>query len=132
MILETLTPHQRRDFANAYKPKLVVQIFQEMYGGDEACENLYGFEPEYLHGEGLYKNETVLLDSSLLPARCAIGVLTGRTRTETRLAMELTGLKIPESNWVTEDDGVKKPDGRASASAVGSPSDTAPSGIQTV
>jgi hypothetical protein len=33
-ILETLTPHQRRDFARAWNPKLVVRIFQEMYAGD--------------------------------------------------------------------------------------------------
>lgn len=116
LILETLTPAQRRSFATKYNPKLVVQIFQEMYGGDDACHSLYGFEPEHLHGEGLYKNEKVMLDAALLASlssRYKIGLLTGRTRSETRLAMKQARLQINESNWVTEDDGVKKPDGRA-------------------
>lgn len=115
-VLETLTTRQRRDFAMAFNPKIVVQVFQEMYGGDDACEKLYGFDPKYIHGEGLYKKEKVMLDASLLRSlsgRYKIGLLTGRTRNETRLAMEFAGLHIPESNWVTEDDGVKKPDGRA-------------------
>jgi len=113
LILERLTTRQRRDFANAFKPKFVTQIFQEMYGGDDACKSLYGFEPEHLEGEGLYKDETVMMDSDLLPKKLPIGLLTGRTTSETRLAMKVAGLKIPESNWLTDDDGVKKPDGRA-------------------
>lgn len=116
IVLEMLTTPQRRDFANGFHPRLIVQIFQEMYGGDEACHSLYGFEPEHLHGEGLFKNEKVMLDSSLLPSlssHCKVGLLTGRTRSETRLAMKQARIQINESNWVTEDDGVKKPDGRA-------------------
>jgi len=113
LILERLTARQRRDFANTFQPKLVTQIFQEMYGGEDACKSLYGFDPEHLEGEGLYKEETVMLDASLLPSRLPVGLLTGRTVTETRLAMKVAKLKIPESNWMTDDDGVKKPDGRA-------------------
>jgi HAD superfamily hydrolase (TIGR01548 family) len=116
IILEMLTPGQRRDFAHAYKPRLATQIFQEMYGGEDACKDLYGFEPEHIHGEGLYKNEKVLLDTELLKmlsSRFKIGLLTGRTKNETKLAMKFAGLQIPESRWVTEDDGVKKPDGQA-------------------
>jgi len=116
LVLETLTSPQRREFALAFNPKLVVQIFQEMYGGLDACKKLYGFEPEYIRDEGLYKKEKVILDANLLGALSAkykIGLLTGRTRNEARLAMEVVGLKIPDSQWVTEDDGVKKPDGRA-------------------
>jgi HAD superfamily hydrolase (TIGR01548 family) len=116
VVLETLTPSQRRDFSNAFCPRLVVQVFQEMYGGEESCKSLYGFDPEHIHGEGLYKNEKVLLDVELLDAlsaRYKIGLLTGRTKNEAQLAMEFAGLKIPATHWVTEDDGVKKPDGAA-------------------
>jgi HAD superfamily hydrolase (TIGR01548 family) len=115
-VLEMLTPGQRRDFANAYHPRLVVQVFQEMYGGDEACKTLYGFDPEHIHGEGFYKKEKVLIDADLLSSLSShykIGLLTGRTKNETQLAMDFSGLRIPETNWVTEDDGVKKPDGQA-------------------
>lgn len=113
IILETLTPSQRRNFASLWNQKFVTQIFQEMYGGDDACKSLYGFDPEHLHDEGLYKNETVLLDGALLaslPTRIKVGVLTGRTHSETQLAMKTANLSIPSTNWITESDGVKKPD----------------------
>ncbi|MDF2439076.1 MAG: hypothetical protein JWN98_60 [Abditibacteriota bacterium] len=113
VILQMLDSHQRRDFAMALNPKLVTQLFQEMYGGEEACKMLYGFEPEYLHVDGFYQREKVLLDKSLLPSDVMIGVLTGRTRKETELAMRFADLtdRIPPANWVTEDDGIRKPDG---------------------
>ena len=38
IVLETLTTRQRRDFAMAFNPKLVVRVFQEMYGGGDACK----------------------------------------------------------------------------------------------
>ena len=66
IVLEMLTAGQRRDFAHAFKSRLVTQVFQEMYGGDDACKDLYGFDPQYIRGEGLYKNEKVLLDVELL------------------------------------------------------------------
>lgn len=114
VILEFLTPTQRREFAHEWNQKLIVQLFQEIYGGDDACKSLYGFFPEHIHGEGLYKREKVLLDPALLPPKMKIAALTGRTRTEARLALRVAGLteRIPESHWVTEDDGVRKPDGR--------------------
>lgn len=112
-ILERLTPRQRRDFANGWKPDLVTQMFQEMYAGDDMCRQLYGFDPQHIHGEGLYKNETVLLDAALLPPQVKVGVLTGRNQTETQLAMRIARLAIPSSAWQTADDGPLKPDGRA-------------------
>jgi len=113
-LLEMLTPTQRRNFAVMLNPKLATQLFQEMYAG-EACHQLYGFEPQHLHQEGLYKNEKVLLDAQLIPPKLKVGLLTGRTRSETQLAMEMAGLDIDENAWVTEDHGVRKPDGRAMA-----------------
>jgi HAD superfamily hydrolase (TIGR01548 family) len=114
VILEYLTPSERRDFATRWNPKLVTQLFQEMYAGDGTCRALYGFDPEHIHGEGYYKNEKVILDANLLPAKLKIGIVTGRTDSETRLALKMAGLtqRIPESNWITEDSGVRKPDGR--------------------
>lgn len=114
VLLDILTPAQRRDFARNWNPKLVTQIFQEMYAGDESCRALYGFEPQHIHGEPYYKREKVMLDAALLPKGLKIGVVTGRTRAETRLALKMAGLtnRIPEKHWVTEDDGLRKPDGR--------------------
>lgn len=114
LILDMLTPSQRRDFARGWNPKLVVQLFEEMYGGDEACQALYGFEPQHIHGEGFWKKETVLLDAALLSARLKAGVLTGRSRSEAKLALSQADLqeRIPEEARVTPEDGVRKPDGR--------------------
>jgi HAD superfamily hydrolase (TIGR01548 family) len=114
VILEFLTPSQRRDFAHEWNPKFATRLFQEMYAGDSACRDLYGFTPEHIHGEGLYKQERVMLDPALLPKNIKIAVVTGRTRNETRLALKVAGLtnQIPEEHWITEDDGVRKPDGR--------------------
>jgi HAD superfamily hydrolase (TIGR01548 family) len=114
-LLEMLTPPQRRNFAVMLNPKLVTQLFQEMYAGEEDCYPLYGFHPQHLHDDGLYKNEKVLLDAKLIPPKMKVGLLTGRTSSETRLAMQMAGLEIAEKTWVTEDHGVRKPDGRALA-----------------
>ncbi len=112
-ILEMLTPSQRRDFARAINFKLVTRLFQEFYGGDDTCHDLYGFHPEYVHVDGYYKRETLLIDPALLPAKLKYGVVTGRSIAETRLALSQAKLlqKIPESHWITPEIGFKKPDG---------------------
>ena len=110
-ILQTLNPTQRRTFAASWQPDLVMQLFQERYAGDEMCKELYGFEPQHIHGAGLYKNEKVLLDKELLPRKLKTGVLTGRTKSETKVAMGLAQLPIGEASWQTADEGITKPDG---------------------
>ncbi len=116
VILDRLTTLQRRDFARNWNPKLVTQLFQEMYAGDQ-CAAVYGFAPEHIKGEGFLDKEPVLLDAAQLPAKSKIGVLTGRTRSETLIALDRANLKnrISLDNCVTDDDGVRKPDGRALA-----------------
>lgn len=112
-ILEMLTPGQRRDFAMQLDRRRVVQLCEEMYGGEDACESLYGYAPQYLHGEGYYKRERVLLDKALLPP-VSVGLLTGRTYNEAKLAMRFARLEqeVPPENWVTDDDRVRKPDAK--------------------
>ncbi len=113
VILEMLTPSQRRDFARAINFKLVIRLFQEFYGGDDACAELYGFKPEYVHGDGYYQRETVIIDPDLLPKGLKYGVVTGRSLPETKLALHHAKLlqKIPEAHWITPEIGFKKPDG---------------------
>lgn len=116
IILDRLSTTQRRDFARNWNPKLVTQLFQEMYAG-EKCRQIYGFSPEHIHGEGFLDKESVFVDGALLPSKPKTGVLTGRTLAETQIALDRTGLsaRIPVASCVTEDDGVRKPDGRALA-----------------
>lgn len=105
----------RRALAREWKPRLVVQLFQELYGGDEWCQYLYGFQPQYVHGPGYIERERVLIDVELIPKNLKLGILTGRTRREAELALKRCGLSelIPQRFWITDDDGLRKPDGRA-------------------
>lgn len=105
----------RRTLAREWKPRLVVQLFQELYGGDEWCQYLYGFQPQYVRGPGYIEKERVLIDVRLIPKNLKLGILTGRTRREAELALKRCGLSelIPQRFWITDDDGLRKPDGRA-------------------
>ncbi|RYX82996.1 hypothetical protein EON83_16480 [bacterium] len=113
-ILEMLKPSERREFARAWNSKLVTRLFQEFYGGDESCRDLYGFDPEYIHGQGYYRREQVLIKPSLIPSDIKTGLITGRARAEAKLGLHHARLtnKIPENGWVVPDSGFKKPDGR--------------------
>lgn len=115
VILGFLSPVERRDFARDWNPKLVVRLTQELYGGDDACYDLYGFLPEHIHGEGWYLRERVLLDPELLPKKVKLCLVTGRSAAETRLALKAARLtqRFPETNWVTRDDQKDRRDGGA-------------------
>lgn len=112
-VLEMLKPSERREFARAWNPKLVTRLFQEFYAGDSHCRELYGFAPEYVHGDGYFKRETVIINPDLVP-RLKTGLVTGRARAEAKLGLEHARLtnKIPENGWVVPESGFKKPDGR--------------------
>ncbi len=112
-VLEMLKPGERREFARAWNPKLVTRLFQEFYGG-ASCRDLYGFDPEYVHGEGFYKREKVIIKPELVPTNLQTGLVTGRYRAEAKLGLHHARLtnKFPENGWVVPDSGFKKPDGR--------------------
>lgn len=113
-ILEMLRPSERREFARAWNAKLVTRLFQEFYGGDSSCRELYGFAPEYVHVDGYYKREKVMIKPSLIPTDLKTGLITGRYRSEAKLGLHHARLtnRIPENGWVVPDSGFKKPDGR--------------------
>lgn len=92
--------------------KLIKQIFQEYYGGEDCCLKLYGFNPRFVKRRGLLNKEEVILDKKLLRSFLPkVAVLTGRTKEETEVALakaSLTGLF--SKNQVLTDEEVKKPD----------------------
>jgi HAD superfamily phosphatase len=112
-ILEMLNATERREFARHWNQKAVTRLFQEFYAGDDACRELYDFDPEYIHGEGYYKQEKTLIDISLIPKGIKLGVVTGRAVPETRLALRQLNLlnRIKEEARITPELGAKKPDG---------------------
>ena len=113
-ILEMLKPSERREFARAWNAKLVTRLFQEFYGGDGSCRELYGFDPEYVHVEGYFRREKVMVKPELVPYDLKTGLITGRARAEAKLGLHHARLtnKIPENGWVVPDSGFKKPHGR--------------------
>ncbi len=97
-----------------WDPAIIDRIFQEFYGG-ELCPELYDYQPcllDYSTHRGLIHRDRPLIDPARVPARLKLGVVTGRTRTETVVGMRLIGMngRIPPEHMVTDDDGIRKPD----------------------
>lgn len=71
----------------------VRKTFQEFYGGEKYCELLYGFSPQYYLGAGSVENEIILLDKELVKRwKGNTGILTGRMKNETELALQMLDL----------------------------------------
>ncbi len=87
------------------------RTFQETYSGD-LCPEVYGFEPS-VSGPGMIHKDRALLDKQYLPA-LKLGIATGRTGGETRVAVRLLGWAdvFTDDTIVSEDDGFLKPDPR--------------------
>ena len=92
---------------------LITKIFQEIYAGEEYCSKIYGFHPSLIKTEGLIKQERIIIDKKKKDflQYFSIGILTGRTKKETRIALEKLGWDdiISEGKIITADDGLEKP-----------------------
>lgn len=98
---------------DAWDSRAVERVFMEMYAGRSHCRRVYGFEPTLLDQErGELANERVLIDAGALTDRYKYGIVSGRTRGELEVALEMTGLgeKIHPAATMTADDGLHKPD----------------------
>lgn len=85
----------------------IQKTFQEFYAGEEYCEQLYGFAPEFLEGRGTVKSEIILLDKTLVDRwNGKVGILTGRMRNETELGLEMVGLTNLNPDFVEVTDHV--------------------------
>jgi phosphoglycolate phosphatase-like HAD superfamily hydrolase len=92
---------------------MLEQWCRQLYAGPELCERLYGFRAESWVLRGAVEEEFPLLGRrgrALLDGK-AVGLLTGRTPEEARLAVERLGLE-GKVRCVVSDDGVvpRKPD----------------------
>jgi HAD superfamily hydrolase (TIGR01548 family) len=114
-ILSQCDAGMRQKLVREWNPRLLVRLFQELYGGDEWCHYLYGFRPQYVKGRGYIEREKVLVDVNLIPKELKLAILTGRTKREAELALKKCNIidLIPPQFWMTDDDGLRKPDGRA-------------------
>lgn len=92
---------------------LIERLCMEVYGGEDACEEMFGFTPRHVRGPGLWRLEAPLLDRSLLggPRRWQVGIYTGRVRSELGPALRLVGLHDPAPAAICTADGpYVKPD----------------------
>jgi HAD superfamily phosphatase len=108
--LEHYDWRERDIIVRDYDKAKIRQVFREVFGGD-LCEQLYRFKPEYYFGPGYIINDTKLIDIAKLPNSNRIGVLTGRTLSETKVGLELCGLTgaLTKEQLITQDDGYPKP-----------------------
>ncbi len=92
---------------------LITKIFQEIYAGQEYCFNIYGFHPSLVETEGLIKQERIIMDKNKKDflQSFSIGILTGRTKREARVALERLGWEniAFKERIITADDGLEKP-----------------------
>lgn len=114
LIQEIAAPEELREIQKYWDPETIVHVFQEIYGG-EFCPELYHYQPhlfEYPAHRGLIHQDKSLVDVSMIPRDIKLGIVTGRTFTETVFGLRLIGLdgRIPSNHWVTDDDGIWKPD----------------------
>lgn len=94
VLCPTLTSEQRKRVEKAWDRTKIARLFQELYGGTDYCRRLYGFDPPFNRRRGLLNEERILLDKEILtPFLPRVAVFTGRTETETEVALEKASLK---------------------------------------
>jgi HAD superfamily hydrolase (TIGR01548 family) len=115
LALGRLTEGERREVDKEWDQAGIRRIFQEFYGGIDYCQRLYGFRPSLIDEKGLLSKEKVLLDTRMLDFFYPkVAILTGRTREETKIALERAGIleKIPRNQIFSDgeaDESMKKP-----------------------
>lgn len=93
VLFPMLTKEQRQRVEAEYDRAEIERLFQELYGGTDYCNRLYGHEPVFNKRRGLLNDEKLMLDPSmpaLFPGKA--GVLTGRTKEEAEVGLEKAAL----------------------------------------
>ncbi len=96
-----------------WHPQWVTQVCAERYGGDEACEALFGVRPRFTHGPGLWRLESPLVAAGpLAPWGGRLGLYTGRNDGETGFGLRNAGLEglFPPERRQTSSGPWRKPD----------------------
>lgn len=101
-----------------WDPALVERLCEEHYGGDDWCEEMFGYKPAYWTGKpGYFNTERPLIDPAELerwPGKA--GIYTGRVYRETVPALKLCkidrflGGVMPEAAVITASHDFRKPD----------------------
>ena len=103
VLFPQLSQEQRRRVEKRFDRGQVEKLFQELYGGVDFCQRLYGHTPDFNKRKGLLNDEKIMLDPRVLASFAPkVGVLTGRTKEEAEVGLERAGLLdvIPWENVV--------------------------------
>lgn len=90
-----------------WNPDALRDVFQQLYLGEELYRGLEGNEPDPdLAGRGFIHDEPVILEPETVEALAEydVGILTGRPTAEAEIAIERTGLSVPDDHRFTMDD----------------------------
>ncbi|WP_232700402.1 TIGR01548 family HAD-type hydrolase [Halobacterium wangiae] len=116
VVRSSLDPDAAERVFEAWDPKRLRDVFQQLYLGSSLYERLEGGEAE-LDAGGYINDESVLVAPETVAAlteRYPVCVLTGRPADEATIALDRVGLDVPENRRFTMDDWDEgKPDPRA-------------------
>lgn len=92
---------------------IIESMAKELYGGEDSCEQLFGFSPHYFKKPGYHHLERDLINPSHLSRwHGRVGIYTGRNEPETQFVLRRSGLAqfFSSENCLTTDSGYIKPD----------------------
>jgi HAD superfamily hydrolase (TIGR01548 family) len=92
------------------KDNLVKRIFQELYLGKQFAP-FYQLRPIFYRGEGLYKQERLLISKEILSSlrrKVRMGIASGRPRFEAELALKRFRLRLYFQSVVTLDESMEQ------------------------
>ncbi|WP_299235438.1 TIGR01548 family HAD-type hydrolase [Natronomonas sp.] len=104
-IADELDPASREQVLAEWDRDRLRDVFQQLYLGTDLYRELEGGDPD-LDTEGFIHDEPVLLAEDTRRALEAwpLGIITGRPAAEAEIALERTGLSIPDEHRFTMDD----------------------------
>lgn len=107
VLFPLLDKRKRERVESRFDREKIESLFQELYGGVDYCKRLYGHTPSFNKRKGLLNEEKIMLETQLLDSFIPkVGVLTGRTKEETKIGLERAGLdKIIPAARVVFDTG---------------------------
>ena len=120
-VLDLLDGEARERVLSQWDYNKIVQVFQEIYAGEDHCYAFYGYHPQHVHQPGRIALDRPLIRRQSIPKSLTkFGVYSGRTWEETKAALEMAGIAdlFTRERVIVVDDGMLKPDPRGLATLV--------------
>jgi HAD superfamily phosphatase len=112
-VLDLLDSEARERVLSQWDYDTIVQVFQEIYAGEDHCYAFYGYHPQHVHQPGRIALDRPLVRRECIPKSLTkFGVYSGRTWEETKAALEMAGIAdlFTRERVIVVDDGMLKPD----------------------